>query len=284
MMIEFLFLIGLIWIVFAIVQDFKTREVANWLNFSLIIFVLAIRTFWSIFSNDYNPLIFGLLGLGFGFIIANIFYYARLFAGGDAKLLIALFVLIPIENTLQQNLLIFCVFLIALLIAGAIYSLSYSIVLSFIHWKEFNKSLKKFYKKYIAYLYLSFFIALIFLIMSFFGNELLIFMAVILFIFPYLYIYVRAVEDSSLLIYVSVDKITIGDWLVEDVNVKNKLIKPNWEGISEEDLKFLQKNCKEKVLVRYGVPFTPSFLVAFLVIITLYFFGYSDWGLWQFFS
>jgi len=58
----FLFALALIWTVFATVQDLRTREVANWLNFSLIAFALAYRAFYSIATQNYNFLIFGLLG------------------------------------------------------------------------------------------------------------------------------------------------------------------------------------------------------------------------------
>ena len=85
-MVIILIILALIWIVFAVVQDFKYREIANWLSFSLIIFALAIRLFYSIFSNNYNYVLFGLAGLGVFFILAYGFYYMRLFAGGDAKL------------------------------------------------------------------------------------------------------------------------------------------------------------------------------------------------------
>ena len=86
-MIEMIFLICLafVWIVFASVQDLKSREVANWLNFSLIIFALGFRFFYSLFNNNFNFLYQGLIGLGIFFVLGNLFYYGRMFAGGDAK-------------------------------------------------------------------------------------------------------------------------------------------------------------------------------------------------------
>lgn len=45
----FLFVLALAWIVFATVQDIRTREIANWLSFSLIIFALGFRFFYSLF-------------------------------------------------------------------------------------------------------------------------------------------------------------------------------------------------------------------------------------------
>jgi len=50
--IIFLVLLGLIWIIFAVVQDIKKKEIANWLNFSLIIFALGFRFFYSLFENS----------------------------------------------------------------------------------------------------------------------------------------------------------------------------------------------------------------------------------------
>lgn len=41
----FLIVLCLIWIAFAVIQDLRKREIANWLNFSLIIFAIAFRFF-----------------------------------------------------------------------------------------------------------------------------------------------------------------------------------------------------------------------------------------------
>jgi len=42
----FLIVIAIVWMIFAVIQDFRKREVANWWNFSLIAFVLAYRLFF----------------------------------------------------------------------------------------------------------------------------------------------------------------------------------------------------------------------------------------------
>ena len=49
----FLILLGLVWIIFAVVQDLRKREIANWLNFSLVIFALVFRFrgFWDLYSS-----------------------------------------------------------------------------------------------------------------------------------------------------------------------------------------------------------------------------------------
>ena len=94
----FLFVVALIWIVFAAVQDLKTREVSNWLNFSLLAIVLAYRAFHSVIINDYEFLVLGLLGFVVFYLIGTAFYYSKVFAGGDTKLFWALGVVLPYSN------------------------------------------------------------------------------------------------------------------------------------------------------------------------------------------
>ncbi|MBI2056754.1 hypothetical protein HYT91_00690 [Candidatus Pacearchaeota archaeon] len=48
--IIFLVALALVWMIFAVVQDLKKREIANWVNFSLIIFALGFRFFYSLFN------------------------------------------------------------------------------------------------------------------------------------------------------------------------------------------------------------------------------------------
>ena len=51
--------------------DFKTREVSNWLNFSLMGFGLAYRAFYASFFDNWIFFVSGLLG----FILFFVFYY-----------------------------------------------------------------------------------------------------------------------------------------------------------------------------------------------------------------
>ena len=282
-MIEFLIILGLIWIVIAVIQDYRNREVPNWLNFSLLLFALAFRAFFSAFTNNYMFLVFGLVGLVIFFILGNILYYSRLFAGGDAKLFIALGAVIPFANNFFDNNLIFFIFLISLLFGGAVYSLVYSSVLAFrckkAFVKEFNSLFKKNKSNFYAVLAFSIGFILFFLIAK----------EIIILLFPlfaltlfFIYLYTKAIEQSCMLVYMPVSKLTVGDWLVRDVRVSNKTIKPYWEGLSEEQVDTLKKNYKGKVLIKQGIPFTPAFLIAFLVLIYIQYFRGGDFGLYGF--
>ena len=66
--------------------------------------------------------------------------------------------------------------------------------------------------------------------------------------------------------YYPIPKLTEGDWIAEDVKVNGKIIcSPKDLGISKEQIKKLKHHNIKKVLVKEGIPFVPSFLIAFVV-------------------
>jgi len=276
---EFVFLIVLavIWVIFAIIQDFKTREIANWLNFSLIVFALIYRAFLSLFFKNESYIIQGLFGLAVFYVLANVFYYSRLFAGGDAKLLIALGPVLAFADNFKENVVLFLSFVILLLLVGSVYGLIYSFVLVLGNRKKFLSEFKKQFKKNKRIFYISVIIAIILLVFVLFINEgILVLLPVIIFVFPWLFTYAKAVEEACMLTYVSADRLTIGDWLAEEIKIKGKKIKPDWQGLTEQQLKMIQKNYinkigkkKGKILIKQGIPFSLAFLIAFILLLLL---------------
>jgi Flp pilus assembly protein protease CpaA len=283
-MIILLAILAILFIVAAIIQDFRTREVPNWLNFSLAIFALAIRAFYSIFNWDISYFLFGLFGLAVFFILGHVFYYGRLFAGGDAKLMIALGAIIPFSNDLYTNILIFLVFIIALFFFGAAYSLVYSFVLMLQNLGDFSDSFKEVALRNKNYIFSSGIFAILFLIL-FYGTGFILFLVsgILVFVLPHIYFYTKAIEDSALVKKVSVNELTVGDWLLDEINIDGKKIKPNWEGLTEAELMLLKKQYNKKVKVKYGIPFTPAFILAFVFILLVEFLWNSNWSLVYFF-
>jgi len=270
----FIIVIALIWMFFAVIQDFRKREVANWWNFSLIVFVLAYRAFLSVNSSDYRYFLWGIIGLVVGIVFSNAFYYARMFAGGDTKLLMALGTVLPLSFSWIVNLEILFWFAILFLLLGAIYGLVYSIILSIINFNKFKKRFGEYIRKYkkpiLIYFLISLAVIFIFLFVRgsfYFSYYLLILLVIFISLFPLLFFYAKAIEDTCMTHLVPVSMLTIGDWLVRSVRVGNRKIKPNWEGLSEQELIVIQKKFKGKVWVKYGIPFTPSFLLGFLAML-----------------
>lgn len=275
-MMEFLIILGIIWLIIASYNDVKSTEIPNWLSFSLIIFGLGYRLIFSILNQDFNFLLFGLFGFGVFFILGNLFYYSRLFAGGDAKFLMGLGVVIPFSSSFIGNLLWLIIFVFLFLFLGGFYGLVYSIVLSvkkegFV--REFMKELKLWKKKILFVSLLSLFL----LIVLYYFNPVLFLLPVILFISPYLFVFGRAVENSCMVKIKRGRDLREGDWLNKEVKIGKKVLKPSWEGLSKEDIKLLKNR---KVEVKEGIPFLPAFLLAYLVFVYLW---YSSFNLWQFF-
>ncbi len=267
----FLLVLGLIWLVFASVQDLKHKEVANWLSFSLIIFSLGFRFFWSLFNGGFAFFYQGLIGLAIFLVIGNLFYYSRLFAGGDAKLMIALGAVLGFSEDFFINLKIYFLFLIIFLFAGAFYGLAWSFFLAFKNYKNFKKEFSRQLTKNKKMVFGVMILSLIVIASGFF-HELLFYFGVLVFITPYLYIYAKAVDEACMIKKVKTKELVEGDWLYKDVKIGRKLIKTKWEGLSKEEIKILRKS-KKDILIRHGIAFVPVFLIAFIVLILVWFLG-----------
>jgi len=269
-MIEFLIILALIWLVAATVQDIRKREIPNWLSFSLIAFALAFRALYSVFYSDIRFFLFGLLGLGVFFILAEIFYHARVFAGGDAKLLMGLGAVLPFASTFYANLFVIVSFIFFLLFAGSIYGLLYSFILVTLNRNNFLKEFKKQFKSRKMFVVFGAVLALLSLIFVFYmGDSFLFLLPLIILIFPVLLIYAKSVEESCMIKIVESEKVTVGDWLYEEVSVGKRKIEPYWEGLSEEEVNLLKKH-RGKVKVKYGIPFMPAFLISFILFVLLW--------------
>ncbi len=266
--VMFLILLGVVWILFAVIQDWRTHEVANWLSLSLIVFALGFRFFYSLFLGDGFSFFYqGVIGFGIFVSLGLLFYYGKVFAGGDAKLMMALGAVIPFYNLFLLNLKLIISFVLLFLFVGAIYGLVFSLIYAIknkrLFVKEFNRQFNK--KKRLMY----FMISLGILVVLFsFVDIVFLSLGIIIFISPYLYLWAISVDTSCMVKNVSPNKLTEGDWLYKDIYVGNKRIEATWDGLTKEQISLLQKK-KKSVLVRYGIPFTPVFLIAFLIMILI---------------
>jgi len=265
----FLIVLALIWIIGAIFQDLRRREVDNLWNFSLIAFALGYRASISIFGGNYWFLLNGAIGFIIFLGLGNLFYYSRLFAGGDAKLLIALGIILPISYDWLINLKIFGFFIVLLLLGGSIYALFYAFTLVFNNKKEFGKEFTKQWKIYKNLFLFSLIFVIFWVVVMFFINKVFILIGLIFLLFPILLTFSKSVEESCLRKSVSPKEVTEGDWLYEDIFVGGKKIKSKWDGVSRDELELIKRKCKGNVLIKQGIPFTPSFLIALVGLLFL---------------
>lgn len=273
-MIEvFLLLLALAWIVFASVQDIRTREVADWISFSLIIFALGFRFFYSLFQSDFSLFIQGVLGFVIFLVLGNLFYYGRFFAGGDAKLFIAMGTIISLSLDFWSNVWLYFAFIIIFLVVGALYGLVVSVYLSIKNHKLLKKELKKQFKSHDKFVLGVMFFGLGFMLFSIVDFMFLIF-GIMVFLLPYFYLFGKAIDEACMVKKIPVGKLREGDWLCCDVKIGNKVIKSRWEGLSKDEIKQLRSK-KKFVKIREGVAFVPVFLISLLIFGSFYFKGFS---------
>ena len=91
MIIEYILVItALLWVLFASLSDIKTREVPDWLSYSLIAIGLGLRGINSIYLKDVWFFLYGLIGLTIMFGFGMLMYYTKQWGGGDSKLIMGL--------------------------------------------------------------------------------------------------------------------------------------------------------------------------------------------------
>lgn len=260
----FLLALGLIWIIAATVQDMRTKEVANWLNFSLIIFALGFRFFYSMFSDAGFSLFYqGLIGLAIFFALGNILYYSKVFSGGDAKLMIALGTILPVSSSFYSNLHYFVFFVFIFFLVGTIYGLISSIIIMFKNLKEFRKKFKEIFGKNKKIIFLAMFLGLFFMIIGF-SFILFSFIGVMAFLFPYIFLYAKAIEESSMVQKIKTSGLREGDWLYSSVKIGKSYIEPNWGGLNMKQIKDIRKKYNF-VKIKQGIVFIPVFLISFFL-------------------
>lgn len=259
--------IAIIWLIAASITDIKKREVPDWLSFSLITLGLATRLIASLLFSNFSYFFYSLIGLGIFIAIGFSFYYAKVFGGGDAKLLIALgacfgsrpfFAKTPTSFYPEPFLL---TFMVNLLFLGAIYGIFFSAILALKKKKEFCLAYKKIDKNYKIFYFVFAFLIFVFAIITKLYN--LISLSVILAFLPYIFSLVKA-SEKLMIKQKSWHELAEGDWLVKEIKIKNKIIKPTVHGLTKKDIQEIKK-ANKKVLVQDGIPFVPVFLVALLV-------------------
>jgi len=250
--------------------DIKTREVPDWLSYAFLTTAIGLRLIFSI-EYGYSILLSGILGFLICFLLAHLLYYTRQWGGGDSKILMGMGASIGITYPFTPasfNLLLFFIFL---LFVGAIYGLMWMSILavrnSTLFFKTFRQKLNQ--HKHIHYLIL--FLTLLSIILTLFSS---LFWPFILLIplFFYLLLAVSCIEEHFFHIQKPILHLTEGDWLAQTITISNRtLFQP--KTLEKSDLIALQKlhsqNKLSAILIKEGIPFLPSFLFAYFIILLL---------------
>ena len=263
------------------ITDLKTREVPDFVNYGFIISGIALNLLFSVIYSDFSFIIHSIVGLGIFFGIAWVMFYAGQWGGGDSKMLMGLGAMIGIDVFFKKPQFLLDFFINALFI-GAIYGLLWSIFLAFKNKKKFWKEFKKISSENnvikLKKIVLIFILAILILLFityekNFFIKKvffMLLSLAFLILTTFYLWLFVKAIEKSSMYKLAEPSRLTEGDWIVNDVYVGRQYIcGPKDLGINKKQIKKLINFYKigkvKKILIKEGIPFVPSFLIAFVV-------------------
>jgi len=261
-------------LVIASYTDIKTREVPDWLNYGLIISGLGINLIYSIITSNWQFFIYSASGALIFLILAYIMFYTAQWGGGDSKMLIGLGALIGFDFSYTGMLV---TFVINILLVGAVYGLIWSLILVIFNFRKFSTEAKRLLKnKFIItfrrILFIILILSSVFIIITkdFFLGIMFVSLLTIIFFTFYIWIFVKAVENACMLKYVTPEQLTEGDWIAKEIRVDNKYIcGPKDLGIEKKQIeklvKFKEEKKIEKVLIKTGLPFIPSFLIAYIV-------------------
>ena len=250
--------------------DLKTREVPDIISYGLIFSVLGIRFIFS-FEEGWMILLSGVIGVVLGYLVAALFYYTHQWGGGDSKLLMGVGAAIGITIPFTQQSFNLLIFLFLLLFTGAIYGLVWMFGLAYKNRSSFSWKFKDRVKR-AGKIHLT----------SWIASALMVIPAISisnlwpLVIFPlglfYIFMFVTTVEDNFFIKWVNPGKVTEGDWLAEEITVEGKTYVSN-KTVDKKDLGTIKRLYKTKkiksVRIREGIPFIPSFLIAYIILISL---------------
>lgn len=258
-------IIAVIALAIATVSDLKKREVPDSISYGLLAVAVAARSFTAFQQKSFFPLIEGAVGFTLFFGIGYLLYKINQWGGGDTKILGSLGAMFGFS----LNNLFMLHFFTNILIFGAIYGLCYAVYLAFKNRKEMK------YRKIKHLKWVSFGFIAVLIIGEMFFTDLLVrvvYALIVLIVYCSIFIinFTEAVQKYALQKYVKPDVLTEGDWIGEDVIADGRVIcrkKENGLTLKQiAELKELYKKGKvKKVLLKEGIPFLPSFLIAFIV-------------------
>ncbi len=267
-------------LIVATITDLKTREVPDWVSYGLIGIGLGLNLLFSLVYWNYWFFVNSLAGFLVFFILALIMFYSAQWGGGDSKVLMGLGALIGLDIRFTGFPFLVS-FIINILLVGAVYGIIWSFVLAFRNFKSFYKEFRKIQRSVKVVrlrVYVVVFVLLM-LVLSFLNRGtifLSLFLSLLLIglVTFYLWIFVKAIEKTCMIKAVKPSKLTEGDWIVEDVKVNGKRIcGPKDLGIEKKQISklvgFYKRGKVKKILIKEGIPFVPSFLIAY--VLTLFF-------------
>lgn len=255
--------VAFVFLIIASVNDLKTREVPDYLSYTLLGIAIILRLIWFIAAGrNLNILFWTPISFSVLFLFSYLMYRAGQWGGGDVKVMMGLSVLLAWFP--NGNFPFFIDFFLNSLIIGAFYGLIAVGIIGLLNWKKLRPHLVT-----VDYVILP---AIVIAIIILLKTIPLIFavLASLIVIAVGMFRYFKIIESNFLHKDIEIEKLTEGDWLLHDVRIAGKnVVKKRDVGLLTEDLKKLRQLKKSgklnKVSIKVGIPFVPAFLISLLL-------------------
>jgi len=250
--------------------DLKGRWVPDWVNYFMIIFGISGHALISVVQWSIRPFVYSAAAAGILYGVSSLLFYAGVWGGGDAKLFVGLGALLPVFTpavsapwpwlvTLWVNTLVF----------GSILGVLGSFYLAVKYKAKFVPELKNQFAKNRRTIYMTPALIILPAMIYFLDLPIEIFaLSMLLLLFPFLYVVLKAVEHSCMFKHIAPSKLVEGDWVVDEVHIGSHNYKPAKSGIEKKDiigLIELEKAGKLKhVKIKEGLPYVPALLAGLL--------------------
>ena len=261
-----LFTLVFVALTIATLTDIYKKEVPDTVTYSLVILGFSLNIFLGLIHKDLSYMYESLAGFLFASLIGLILFYTAQWGGGDAKLIMGIGATVGLPISLQ-GVPFLVIFIINSFLVGALYGVAWIATLALFNLelvvtkvRENLSDTKKLGLLGVVFIFIA-------LLIPVFTVDIIQEMALLyvgflflLSLFPFLLVSIRIVEDEVMQEQRSVEDLVPGDWVLEQPDG----FEINKTGISEEDIEELKESNIESILVKKGIPFVPSFLIAFV--------------------
>ncbi len=268
--------IAIVSLIIASIVDLKKREVPDTLSYATMILGVSIVVFESVNLLSWQPIISAGIALLVATTIAAVMFFSGQWGGGDAKLIIGLALLFGATS-------FFWTFLVMIIFAGAIYGIIYGGYLAVKRRKVFVPAFKKLvyepkikWLRFVFQIIVALALLLAFFVIKEFGLRVffIVFSAGMYMVF-YAWIFSKAL-DEAMKVRVKAKDLVEGDWVIEPIKIGKKTLTVANYGITNSQIEQVQKAKVKDVLVKEGIPFVPSFALAYIFAAII---DYYQWSL-----
>jgi len=234
------------------IYDLKTSNIPDSLCIAMIIVGLIIHSAYGFLTGDFNSLINSLMFGGLFLVFGLAMYFTGQWGGGDGELLIAIGVLLPNLTVVNTYFPFAISFFINSFFVGAVYSLTYSMLLVYRN-DDISKS---FFKSINQPSLIIVLLTLLLSFVSFFYLKVLSIIFFLLFIIVIFWKFAKSI-DKGFYKRIPVKNLKVDDMLGEDIP-KLKLYKRLIKGLTKKEVQKIKKKRRYVIIkegIRYGLTF-----------------------------